>query len=63
MTENTINPPSDADIDKLLDPDVMSGRQIEALRKIDEKNVDHSDLKNFLLAFIEGYESAKAGGG
>lgn len=59
MSELGKETPSQSDIDELLNPDALSGRQIEVLRKLDEKNLDKEDLEEILSAFMTTYQQAK----
>ena len=45
MSELEKTPPTQSEVDALLDPDILSGRQIAVLKKMDEKNVDTGDLE------------------
>lgn len=50
---------SDEAMEELLNPDNMSGNQREALKRLDDKNVDHADLKEALAGALAAYEKAK----
>lgn len=63
MSELSKVAPTQAEMDKLLDPAYMSGKQLEILLKMDEKNVDRADLRLVLAAFIETYEQVVRGQG
>ena len=52
-------PPSQQQIDDLLNPDVLSGKQIEIMRKLDEKNLDREDMEEILRSFLASYNAAK----
>lgn len=58
-TELDTPAPSQAEIDALLNPDNMSGKQLEALRKMDEKNVDREDLGVLMAGMLDAYNAAK----
>lgn len=60
MTELNQTPPTQAEVDAALDPDVLSGAHIRALKKLDEKNVDMEDLEDIFEGFLTAYEAAKA---
>ena len=60
MSELEKTPPTQSEVDALLDPDILSGRQIAVLKKMDEKNVDTGDLEAALAGFLVAYEAAKA---
>ena len=57
MTE-TATPPTQAEMDAALDPEVLSNAQIRALKKLDEKNVDQEDLANALQTALAKYKAA-----
>ena len=59
MTEN-LNTAiiTQAEMDAALDPDVLSGAQIRALKKLDEKNLDTDDLAEILAAGLAAYQKA-----
>lgn len=61
MSELDTPAPSKAEIKELLNPDFMSGKQIEVMKKIDESNVDRSDLEDLLEGLLASYLSAKNG--
>lgn len=60
MSELNQTPPTQTEVDTLLDPDILSGKQITILKKIDEKNVDLEDLEDVFEGFLAAYEAAKA---
>lgn len=62
MVELNQIPPTQTEVDGLLDPDILSDKQIAILKKIDEKNVDIEDLEGVLEGFLSAYEAAKAPG-
>lgn len=57
----TNTPPTQAEMDDALNPDVFSGSQRKALKKMDEKNVDADDLSEALKGALTAYENAKNG--
>ncbi len=61
MSELEKSMPSQAEMDDLLNPDFMSGRQLEILKKMDEKNVDRADLLELMRSFLDSYRSAVNG--
>lgn len=54
-------PPSQSEMDAALNPDVLSGAQIRALKKLDEKNVDTEDLEQAILGALATYEAISDG--
>lgn len=54
--------PSQAEVDALLDPETLSGKQIAILRKLDEKNLDQDDLAILMQQMLDSYNAAKQGG-
>ncbi len=59
MSELNEAAPTQAEIDDLLNPDYLSGRQREALRRLDEKNIDRADLVALLQGALDAYNRAK----
>ncbi len=59
MTELNKSAPTQAEMDQLLDPDYLSGRQRDALKRLDEKNVDRSDLMELFAGALEAYKAAR----
>lgn len=57
----TGTPPTKAEMDAALNPDVLSGAQIRALKKLDEKNVDTEDLEQAILGALATYEAISDG--
>ncbi len=61
MINETGIPPSQSEMDAVLDPDVLSGAQIKVLKKLDEKNVDTEDLEQAILGALATYEAISDG--
>ena len=53
--------PTQAEMDATLNPDVLSGAQIRALKKLDEKNLDTEDFAEILAAGLAAYQKAADG--
>lgn len=58
---NAVTPPTQAEMDAALDPDILSGAQIRAIKKLDEKNVDTDDLASAILGALATYEAVSDG--
>lgn len=59
MPEDPALAPSEEEMDVLLDPQNLSGAQIDVLKKMDDKNVDHADIKILVTTFIEAFNRAR----
>ena len=57
----TGTPPTKAEMDAALNPDVLSGAQIKVLKTLDEKNVDTEDLEQAILGALATYERISDG--
>ena len=51
--------PSKDEVNDLLNPDFMSGRQIAAFKKLDESNLDIEDFAELLQAAMDAYLKAR----
>lgn len=58
VTLETAVPPTQAEMDAALNPDDLSGAQIRALKKLDEKNLDTDDFAEILAAGLAAYHKA-----
>lgn len=61
MSEFDKDAPTQEEVDDALNPDYFSGKQYEALKKMDEKNVDRNDLSTLFQRIRDKYRSAKNG--
>lgn len=61
MSELDKTPPTPAEMDAVLDPEILAGAQIKALKKLDEKNVDTDDLATAILGALAKYEAVSDG--
>lgn len=59
MNENPESPVTQAAMDDALDPDVFSGAELRALKKLDEKNLDSGDFAEMLVVALAAYRQKR----
>ena len=62
MNENPETVVTQAEMDAALNPEIFSGAELRALKKLDEKNVDAADLTAMLEMALIAYQRGKANG-